>query len=326
MSEDAAEAVSNNMGNNINNNNNNNVRVAVLLSSYNGARYIEEQMTSILQQRGVAVQLIVRDDGSTDDTCAIVQRMAGQYPNITLIAGTNLGVVGSFFLLLSNAPPACQFYALADQDDVWYPDKLSRAVTMLMAHDQQAVAVYCSALENVDQHLAHLSYSERYSKERIGLKNALVQNIATGCTMVLTPAARELIITELPQRCIIHDWWIYIVISALGTVLYDPEPTMQYRQHGGNVIGAPRSGWDHLKRRFRALLDTTAVKRSEQLQEFDRIFGARLAPDQREQVRRLAFYQRSLSSWLAAAFSSGFRRHRLTEELLVRLVVLMGKF
>lgn len=302
------------------------VHVAVLLSSYNGARYIAQQITSIMQQRGVTVHLLVRDDGSSDDTCAIVRGMAEQYQNIELVSGTNLGVIGSFFWLLANAPPDCDYYSFADQDDVWHADKLSRAVTMLSARDQGTVLAYCSAVEFVDENLLHIANSEPYTAQQIGLDNALVQNVATGCTMVLNGTARSRIVARLPQCCVMHDWWIYLVVTALGTMVYDPVPSMQYRQHAGNVIGVARSRFDHFRRRVRRFLDGQAVSRSGQLQELDRLFGADLAPARRAQLRRLAFYRQSLAGRLSATFSSGFRRQSLIDELLVRVTVLIGKF
>ena len=106
-------------------------RVAVAMSSYNGEAYIREQVESIFSQTDVEVALFVRDDGSTDGTCALLSDMKQQYPGIHLIRGKNAGIGNSFMRCLYAMPDIFDFYALADQDDIWLPDKMSRAISVL---------------------------------------------------------------------------------------------------------------------------------------------------------------------------------------------------
>lgn len=308
-----------------------NISVSVLLSSYNGEAFIEEQINSILSQRGVSVSLTVRDDGSTDSTIKILERLASQYENICLLKGNNLGVANSFFALLKNASAVgnsvAQFYALADQDDVWNPDKLLNAVTALQSQPGDNVAMYCSAIEYVDAELNHLQNSDIYSSDKVGFNNALVQNIATGCTIVLNRPAIAKIVVEFPELCVMHDWWIYLVVSAFGKVIYDPNPAMKYRQHGHNVMGISRSAIQRFRRRWARLFSNVkSTKTSLQLIEFNRLYGNELNKKQKELLHSLISYKANMSWRLALIFRNDFQRQSNIDNLLLRLTMLIGRF
>lgn len=309
------------------------VTVAVLMSSYNGAAYIEQQIDSILQQQNVRVNLLIRDDGSTDQTPAILTAIAAQHANISLIFGENLGVIGSFFALLKVASglavgPA--YYALSDQDDVWDVDKLARACVALDQARTKANAdqpsLYCSAVNYVDQDLQHVRRSQVFDQARIGFQNALVQNIATGCTMVFNPRALRRLVVSLPQQCVMHDWWMYLLISAFGTVIYDARPSMQYRQHQQNVLGIAPSLRSRMLRRWRRIMNPQAVRISTQLGELQRLVGNELSLAQRRVLHTLIAAQHSFWPRLGLLCSGAIRRQGLVDDLLIRLLILTGKF
>jgi glycosyltransferase involved in cell wall biosynthesis len=302
------------------------IGITVLLSSYNGEKYIEEQIGSILSQSGVNVQLIVRDDGSTDKTREILARLAVENSNLSFIPGENVGVIKSFFELIRHAQSSSPYYALADQDDVWRADKLSHAVSELRKYSSENFLLYCSAVEFVDEHLHHLGNSQRLSLDNIGFKNALVQNVATGCTMVLNDAALSKIASKLPQNCVMHDWWIYLVISAFGVVIYDPEPTMQYRQHNQNVLGVTLSVTNKMKRRMTRILNGNSTRISTQLQEFNQIFGAELSAAHRKIIQIMLLSKENFFLRLRLIFSKVFQRQSFIDGALIRLIMLVGKF
>jgi len=301
--------------------------ITVLLSSYNGEQFIEQQIESILNQRGVHVRLVIRDDGSTDNTVKILERLACKNPMISFTSGQNIGVIPSFFELLKQATHSSHFYAISDQDDIWNADKLLNAVTELTKCNSEHILMYCSAVEYVDKRLNHIKFSPIFSQDKIGFKNALVQNIATGCTMVLNNAALEKITLTLPRTCVMHDWWIYLVVSAFGTVIYDPNSSIKYRQHHQNVMGIALTVGSKFKRRWSRLfshLDSTKI--SVQLDEFDRIFGHELDAKKRKSIRKLLLYKKHILSRLALIFSPGFQRQNLIDDILIRIVMLIGKF
>ena len=305
--------------------------VTVLLSSYNGASYIAQQIASILRQQDVAVKLLIRDDGSTDQTRAILTDLAAQHANICLIFGDNVGVVRSFFTLLETAAgltaaPLPAYYALSDQDDVWDADKLARACSALGQADGEQPLLYCSAVNYVDQDLRQLRCSQQFAQTRIGFKNALVQNIATGCTMVLNPVALRRIVASLPQQCVMHDWWIYLLIAAVGRVIYDPRPSMQYRQHQQNVLGIAPSLRVRMLRRWTRITSGQSVRISTQLVELERLVGTQLSGAQQHVLRTLIAARHHFLPRLSLLFSAAIRRQNFVDDVLIRLLILTGKF
>jgi len=163
--------------------------VHILLATYNGARYLTEQLQSITRQTHSAWTLTVSDDGSTDDTLAIVQRFAAQVDQpVTVLQGPRQGSsTSNFSHLLGNAPTgnSQDLYAFCDQDDVWHDSKLERAVQFHALHPSQCVRLYCGRTQFVNERLQPIGLSPSI-KRPPSFGNALVQNIASGNTMVFS--------------------------------------------------------------------------------------------------------------------------------------------
>ena len=229
-------------------------RVVIVLSTFNGEQYLKEQIDSLISQTYKNIAIIVRDDGSSDKTCEILEQYAEIYEDISVKADRNIGVVDSFLQLLALVPSNADFVALCDQDDVWGDEKIERAVAVLGNMDPNRPAVYCSALEVVDENLNHIRI-EQLPKRGPELANALVQNVASGCTAMINLAALQLVTRRqvCSSKILMHDWWLYQVVSAFGTVVYDNTPAIKYRQHRSNVIGSSSGArlWiDRIKRQL----------------------------------------------------------------------------
>ena len=213
-------------------------KVLVLMSTYNGERFLEEQLTTIFAQEGVCVSVLVRDDGSTDGTCRILESWK-QTHRLDYVCGNNAGAAKSFFLLLQQAP-TCDYYAFADQDDVWYAQKLRRAVDGIV-RQQTSVSQQtpCLYFANVDLTDAQGGFKQRSLPDTLHLtkQNALIESFASGCTMVFNDALRQIVCRHIPDENVYHDRWLYLTAMFLGTVVYDGTPVMGYRQHGGNQVG-----------------------------------------------------------------------------------------
>lgn len=301
--------------------------VAVLLSSYNGERFIKDQIISILSQNDVRVRLYIRDDGSSDSTVEIVSQLASMHSNIIFSAENNIGLIASFFDLLECADETFKYFAFADQDDFWGVDKLAVGVECLGSFHDGKPAMYCSRTEYVNEYLQHLSYSPAYKQENIGFGNALVQNVATGCTIIINAEARKLIVKEFPKICIVHDWWIYLVISAFGSVIYDQIPHIKYRQHGGNVIGASSSFIKNSIKRARRFFGSLKKNRtSSQLFEFQRIFELKMTTDQADSMKQILDADRSAWGRISLICKRFYWRQGLVDNLLLRIVMLTGRF
>lgn len=238
--------------------------VMILLSTYNAQEYLREQLDSLLAQTETDWRLVVRDDGSQDNTLSILEEYAQQYSCISYYSGENMGAKDSFFDLMKKVQcKQFDYVAFCDQDDYWLPDKLSRAIQLLtqfsfeeITEETQAGSendiplLYCGKPQLVDKKLSFIE-EEIKRKIRPGFANALVENIVTGCTTVINRSMYELMIKLLPEYCIMHDWWMYLVASCFGWVLYDETPTIYYRQHDHNVMGIEKSRTAELKHRVK---------------------------------------------------------------------------
>ena len=252
------------------------MKVQILMSVYNGSVYLKRQLESIIAQDIGGISLMIRDDGSTDSTSAIISEYRQKYPWIAYYRGKNVGVQRSFFDLIKSSDQSADYTAFADQDDVWLPEKLSRAVLCLeaiggrnddlacnpgfkfyldrgqssdceahisvpVAPDPATPLLYCGAQQMVGSDLKPIRATVTRIVRRPDFGNALVQNICTGCTAVANRALMDLLRTYPPENIkniIMHDWWLYLSASCFGRVFYDDVAYIRYRQHGKNVCSA----------------------------------------------------------------------------------------
>lgn len=222
--------------------------LVILLSSYNGEAFIGEQINSIRRQTWADWTLLVRDDGSSDDTVEVVETLSALDDRILLLRDErgNLGPAGSFGALLEYAhETGARYVALADQDDVWCPTKLARELELLHWKERQVgestpLLVHSDlAVVREDLRLLHrsfLAFQGLRHPPTLSLGTLLIQNFVTGCTIVMNRALLQAAV-PLPS-VIMHDWWLALCAAALGQVLYLPQATVLYRQHGKNAQGS----------------------------------------------------------------------------------------
>lgn len=234
------------------------LHVAILLTTYNGARFLRQQLDSIVGQSHGNWTLYASDDGSSDETLDILQNyreVLGE-ERLCLFRGPRLGFAQNFLSLIRNPEVRGDYFAFSDQDDIWFADKLARSLARL-PHARSGPALYCSRTRLVDTEGRVLGFSPLLSKAPT-FSNALVQSIAGANTMLLNAAARELL-AHIPEHAqvVSHDWLCYLLVSGCGgEVYYDAEPTLDYRQHGSNLIGSNSGVRDRLIR-FRKLMAGT---------------------------------------------------------------------
>lgn len=213
--------------------------VLVLLSTYNGAKYLQEQIDSVLNQEGVEVVLLIRDDSSTDNTLEIIKLNKQNHDNIFFITGPNCKSAASFMELVFEANKSYSdfdYFAFCDQDDVWCKDKLISAVDKLSHGKDNVPSLYIGAYQMVDLSLNRIE--THINAPMLDVQSAIASNAATGCTMVFNKQLLSLIAAKKPKDFIMHDYWVYMVcLVSGGHVVYDPVPHILYRQHGHNVIG-----------------------------------------------------------------------------------------
>ncbi len=297
--------------------------VEVLLSTYNGSRHLAEQLESLRVQTYPLVRLSVRDDGSTDATVQVLRSGLTHFPGAKLEVGPNIGAARSFMTLLNGVAPATRFAAFCDQDDVWAPEKLAAAVGAL--DGAAGPALYCSAVNLVTDDLSALKPYRRCTRG-VGFANALVENIATGCTIVLNRAAVDLVNARSPKALLMHDAWCYLVLSALGNVVYDPVPRVSYRVHSANAIGvAPTALGEWRRRAVNHRRHGRERALTAQAAEFRRLYGEQL------EVRTSAalddFLGSSGSVFRRVRYSltgAAYRQRRL-DDLVFRFLYLLGR-
>lgn len=206
-----------------------------------GGSFLREQLDSIANQTYPFWSIWASDDGSTDSTQDILkeyQKKLGT-EKLAIEKGPSQGYIKNFLSLVCNKKIEAKYYAYSDQDDIWLPEKLSRALAWIDTIPSNVPALYCARTCNVDEEDNFLDFSPLFSKPP-AFANALVQSIAGGNTMVFNQAACQLLRKAGPDvKVASHDWWTYLVVSGCGgQVYYDPEPVLRYRLHGGNQIGS----------------------------------------------------------------------------------------
>ena len=214
--------------------------VAILQSSYNGARFLGDQLRSFERQSHRDWLLINADDGSTDDTLDIFSKFQKKigFERVFLQQGPRRGFVINFLSLIADENIRADYYAFSDQDDIWEPDKLERALAWLATVPASVPGLYCSRTRLIDESGQSIGFSPLFAKPP-SFANALVQNIAGGNTMVFNEAARQLLkaggIVNVPS----HDWWLYMLVSGVeGAMFYDRYCSVRYRCHRANLVGS----------------------------------------------------------------------------------------
>ncbi len=222
--------------------------IDILLATYNGEEYLEEQMDSVLTQSNKDWRLLIRDDGSDDNTVSIIKDYVARYPDrITLIEDDNrhLGVSLNFQRLLENS--TADYVMFCDQDDVWLPQKIEATLNLMKDTEKdypnKPVLVHTD-LRVVDSRLKTIAKSTwRYQGTCPETGNdpakVLAQNVVTGCTIMINRKTKE-ISMPIPEEAVVHDWWLVINVASHGKVAHIPDQLVLYRQHASNAVGAKK--------------------------------------------------------------------------------------
>jgi len=297
-----------------------NKKVQILMSTYNGEKFIRKQLDSIVAQ-DIPVSLLIRDDGSSDSTVDIIKEYQQKYDFISLIEDKNVGVIKSFFELFKKADKEADYYSLADQDDIWFKDKISRAVSVLENMKSDKPVLYCSRQILTDADDNELDVKMREVKMRPGFGNAIVENIATGCTCVFNKAMLEMAASHEPEYTIMHDWWLYLIATAFGEIYFDNKPSMYYRQHGNNTMGSRTNYIEEFKERV-GRFSSNKGKQYRQMEAFKKSFE--LDAEKEALLSMVLGYKHSLKNRFACILSNKVYRQRVSDNLIFKLLFLMN--
>lgn len=263
--------------------------VAILISIHNGSQFLSEQIDSIASQSHSNWSLHILNDNSTDSSKRIIDHYAKQISNrVSTWNALNNNFCKSFLQLVCNKKIQADYFAYADQDDIWDKDKLKVALEYLTKISADLPALYCSRTTIVDKENQRLSLSPSF-KRSPSFANALVQSIGGGNTMVFNLTAKKLLEKagskiKVPS----HDWWTYLVVTGCGgKVFYDAEPYIRYRQHEHNLVGHNESfvaRYSRLKMLLQGVFKTWGDQNIVALQTIE----AQLTPDNQKNFNKFA--------------------------------------
>lgn len=282
-------------------------------------------MESLLAQDYPDIEVLVRDDESNDGTVDLLYEYAAADTNIRVVPGAHVGLSQSYFTLLEMSSPNADYLALCDQDDVWLEDKVSRAVELVRRYPLDIPVIYCSRLTVVDKNLNLLGYTN-LPRNGLSFRNALLEcPQGLGCTILLNKAARQLL-REFPEQVYCHDWWIYLVLSCFGNLIYDEEPKILYRMHDSNTFGIHLGFLDKWRTKIHRFKTGQFQLMMTQAIEFMRIYGSSISADDRRILERFTENRKRL--WwdrLRYALSCEAYHQSNLEHLILRVLIALNR-
>jgi rhamnosyltransferase len=301
------------------------MKILILLSTFNGNLFLPELLNSLYCQEEIVFEILVRDDGSTDDTKNILRQYNNRYGNITVVEGKNIGARKSFLELIQMASKRNDFdyAAFCDQDDVWLPQKLSAAVTLMQ---QENTEFYYSPYQLVNQNLKKISSYNQFIPIK-NLATSLVYNSVTGCTIVCTKKIIEWASEAHPEHIMMHDSWIFkVALAHQCGISIDSRGYILYRQHGDNVIGGTETLAERFKRRWHNFIHPKCL-RSMEAEELYRYYYESMNPENQSIIKQIHNYrQKSFISRLSIAFNPVFRTGSITNDLIFKLAIITKRY
>jgi hypothetical protein len=270
-------------------------QIDILLATFNGAEFLDAQVASIRSQTFGGWRLLVSDDGSSDGTAELIEGFCAADPRIEAVGSSErLGSASRNFSFLIESSTSA-YFMLADQDDQWLPDKVDKTFQAMKLleeeHGSEVPLLVCTDMRVVDRELNDIDASfERYARidsSRNSFCCVLAQSIAAGCTMMGNQTLRDLFTRSAPEaQMVMHDWWLTLIAAAFGHIGHVGSPTMRYRQHDNNAIGAERYSLRSKLRAYRGMRERT-LRVLRQAESFETFYGDAL-PE--EEAHRLHSY------------------------------------
>ncbi len=303
--------------------------INVLMSCYNGEKYIEEQLQSILNQKTSRhIEIFIRDDGSKDNTKEVLKKYA-DYDNIHVNIAPNVGVVKSFIDLLSYCDEA-DYYAFADQDDIWFEDKLEKAMNGISkVEDPNQPILYCSNYYNWNCDTGETTPCRNINEPVSIVKTIVSGDSGFGFTQVMNHEMRDLVLlykeTNPTMEVYTHDMWCHLLAICFGELVYDHSYTANYRRHGNNVSTQELKGGNMLTHRIwqikQFLFGSNGKIFRPDVQSFYDIYGPSMTE---EQQKTFELFLKDGHVFKKAFWKEPFRAG-LVDELAIRFLMLLGK-
>ncbi len=273
--------------------------IEILLATYNGEKHLKPLLDSIMQQSMKKWHLTIQDDCSEDFTKHIIKEYVKKYPDKIRLLENNQrfgSATTNFLNMLTKYNSVYPYIMFCDQDDVWLDNKIELSIQKMQEYEQKYdkstpilihtdLTVTDENLQTINPSLFHM---QKMEYERVKLSHLLVQNVVTGCTVMINQSLFELIRYKIPQRAVMHDWWMAIVTSCFGKIGFVDQSTILYRQHGKNAVGAKNARTFSYKLellknvgKFRVSIGKTYI----QAEELYNLYGSSLPPKDKKLVK-----------------------------------------
>lgn len=294
--------------------------VQVLLSSYNGEKYIEKQLDTIFSQKDVEVRCLVRDDGSNDRTIDILKAYQKKENRLRLVMGKNIGWRKSYMELLYLADDA-NYYAFSDQDDEWFEDKLVTGVSMLEKHPDGIPLLFHSARI---RKTSTVQTEQQMLAKPLNSKNALMQEYCQGCSIMINHCAKDILCEYRPKGIYGHDFWVGVVCYFLGEVYYSSKPLFYHINHVDNTtvtgdINVCKKG------RLKAMLCGKTVYNNP-CQDLLDGYAKYLSREDVKMIQEVSEYKKNLLLRMKLLLDRQFVRNSTVGTFMLKVCILLGRY
>ena len=305
-----------------------NKNVLVLMSTYNGEKYLSEQINSILNQKtSHTISLLVRDDGSTDGTKEILESYRKKYAEskkIECIYGQNIGYIKSFFELINKAGDY-DYYFLSDQDDIWLEDKIDSALNMIGQQTADVPVLY--ACPSFLMYQNGINGTTQKKIREITLYNTIIQNILPGHNQAFNKALLNTLKNDVDcSKIFVHDSYITNVAQIKGKIFFDNTPHTLYRQHGSNELGYRQNIFLWIRDRLKRVRNNDSKKYAKQINYIYDKFKDSMNKEEQKEVYNFICSQKKVISRLAFVIKTKLYRQRKSETILFKMLYLFGGY
>ena len=295
-------------------------KICILMSTYNGEKYLSEQLDSILNQEKVEVDILIRDDGSTDNTLKILENYSEKFKNVEYYIGKNIKSAKSFMDLVKHSK-TYKYYAFADQDDVWDRDKLFIGVSKL----KEGYNLYGCKKRSVDKNLNLITEND-YEHKHFVLGSVILRGYIAGCTMVFDDYLKNKVLESSIERFQMHDTWFLRVAFCVGKVYFDKVAHMSYRQHDNNVYGGKISIFTRWKQRIK-FLDRRKYQNETRLimaKELYNRYSESLSKEDKESLFYFAYYRENLKNRIKLVSRDFLHGDNIFDTSIIKILALLG--
>lgn len=301
-------------------------KVIILLATYNGEKYIKAQINSILNQTYKNIEIMVRDDGSKDNTIKILKNYE-KIGKISLTCGKNIGFLNNFFWLIKNAKIA-DYYSFADQDDIWLEDKVELAVNSLNKYNKNEPLLYFSDYDFYDENMNFLEHNKSFHYPLQLFYAITGKECALGFNSVINYRLKEMAKDNIPDfnNLYGHDFWFYLIALSTGKVFYDRQATAKYRRHSKNVSVINKNFFNQQIWRIKSfIVNDDAKKISKSAKMCKDLYYNYMDSDTKTLFDLFSYRKYNIITVIHRVFY--FKRYRDTifDELAIRFIYLIGK-